>query len=88
MNLNPQSSILNPAQVPLPLEDQSSAALLRAVFERSGLRARGWTFDRALRTPAVRICLERTAQAVARARARKARRAAHGPQSSILDPQS
>ena len=88
MNLNPQSSILNPAQVPLPLEDESSSFLLRLAFERSGLRARGWTFDRAMRTPAVRICLERTAQAVAKARARRARRSAHGPQSSILDPQS
>ena len=77
MNLNPQSSILNPAQQPLPLEDESSAALLRAVFERSGLRARGWTFDRAMKCDSVRICLERTAQAVAKARARKVRGAAH-----------
>jgi len=77
MNLNPQSSILNPAQVPLPLEDQARADTLRAVFENSGLLRHGWTFDRAMRTPAVRICLERTAQSVARARARKARRAAH-----------
>jgi len=77
MNLNPQSSILNPAQVPLPLEDESSAALLRDVFERSGLRARGWTFDRAMRTPAVHTCIKNTARAILKARARKARRAAH-----------
>jgi len=71
--LDPRPS--SPAQQPLPLEDQARADTLRAVFDNSGLLRLGWTFDRALRTPAVRICLQRTAEAVARARARKARRA-------------
>jgi len=41
-----------------------------------------------MRTPAVHTCIRNTARAILKARARKARRAAHGPQSSILDPQS
>jgi len=77
MNLNPQSSILNPAQVPLPLDDSSNAFLLRLAFERSGLRARGWTFERAMHTPAVHTCIKNTARAILKARARKHRRAAH-----------
>jgi len=67
----------SPAQQPLPLDDSSNAFLLRLAFERSGLRARGWTFDRAMRTPAVHTCIKNTARAILMARARKARRAAH-----------
>ena len=72
--LTPNAS---PAQQPLPLKDQARADTLRAVFENSGLRARGWTFERAMRTPAVHTCIKNTARAILKARARKARRAAH-----------
>ena len=73
------SPLSSPAQQPLPLEDQARADTLRAVFDNSGLLRRGWTFDRAMKCPAVRTCIENTARAILRARARRHRRAAHKP---------
>ena len=75
--LNPRHP--SPAQRALPLGDESSAALRRTVFETSGLLRRGWTFDRAMNCPAVRTCIENTARAILRARARRHRRAARAP---------
>jgi len=58
------------AQQPLPLpEDPGSVDTLRDVFARSGLEKHGYTFERALHTPAVRIALNNTALAALRARA-------------------
>ena len=67
----------SPGQRALPLDDQSTAAALRVAFEHSGLARRPtWTFDRAMKCPAVRKCIENTARAILRARKRKHRRAA------------
>jgi len=64
---DPRSAPLgHPAQQPLPLDGEPE--LLRAVFESSGLRKHGYTFERALLTPPVRIALNNTALAALRAR--------------------
>jgi len=68
-------ALLNPVQVDLDLGEEPVD--LRMIFERSGLSRHGWDFEGAMHNTAVRICIERTAQAVARARKRKHRRAVH-----------
>jgi len=72
-----------PAQKSLALDDQSTAAALRLAFDRSDLARRpSWNFERAMKCPSVRCCIENTARAILRARSRKARRAAHAPVTS------
>jgi hypothetical protein len=74
----------SPAQQTLPLDDSSNALLLRLAFERSGLPERGWTFERAMKCQSVRLCIEHTAQSVAKARARKHRRAVRKPLNHLI----
>ena len=66
--MTPSAFLLPPsdlAQQELPLSGAAEDAL-RQVFEASSLRARGYTFERAMRIPHFKRCLERSAQALLR----------------------
>lgn len=61
--------IVDSGQPQLPLEDAAgSKTALRDVFQRSGLPAQGYSFARAMATPAVRLALENVQRAPPRER--------------------